>query len=1763
MKSKTEASFNRYGACESQAQRLEALKHEISQRTGEIILQSQETVTTKIITILAFKQPMMKNFIRKISALGHKSKVSPLTTYSTTSPSAADLMWIHDMIDNPNYPDSGLYQQSNTLITTFTGYIRVRFGSRATIAPTVQTSASAFQILESISSPYLANAPTMSVLAGSHVPACNNVVRNTDFGTITIHVYCLDKHLSISIDRNASTTELCNLMYGWANKNMNIHDGAYTFIFKYGMSCIVPDRKISDYAISNGARINVIICALHGGAQETQQLLLPTYSHVLNCEMQLLNDFQLQSADEIVPGFNYKEILDKLNNMLPYVSIAQKDTIMWLTSQFEKLVSVSYWYKKCDSYADYTMLTLTAYQTFTGKSATKEFINRSIIFNLQSDGDVGEVLKSLRKGFDGVEHAKENPFTKRIVNIYSYLLVHGFLERFGFSLNDDDYSRMEKKMYLTSYSSKKEMFLCVCETTLFICEKLFEYKVTGDINMWGNDSTNYESWFSITDKLISLAPYTSNLTPHGMSYFEFISELKDSIEKGNTYTRFIEKNNGYTYALMHKKLLSLKMIESTELTRRSAMKERKAPFGVLVHGTSSVAKSTFSKMLYYYYAALHNLGSEDHYRYVRNPADEYWSNFDTSKWCVQLDDIAFLHPGKSSEADPTLMELLNVVNNVPYVPPQAALEDKGRTPVLAQLVVATSNAADLNAHEYFWCPLAIRRRLPYVIEVRPKQQYIHENGRFIDPVKLDPINGDFPDYWIITVSKIIPFFDGQRDLAKLEVVEEFDDINKFLKHFGAASLAHLANQDKSDICDKEMKKLHVCPICLMVTKYCECNVELQSKSDEFFFWRIYTALVGIITGSWWKFWMAMAACDYFITFNIYMGRYKIIRYVTTRFLSKYYTRTKFLQIQSSFARNICDNKQWLLFVATLGLVVVFFKCTFSATNPIKDEDDEPNTDNSEYTMQSENDRFEALKSKVEREEKANVWFNSTLETATFEVPHSSLCMQSLEPTGIRDLFSKNIVHLNVRYKRLGLPKISSTGGIILTNNIILLNNHTLPIDIEEYEIEIVTELTITGVNGNLRMRLNNKEIVRDFTCDVALFKANSLPPRKSIMKYWGESHGNISRALVLQRSSVGTCAHQIERAVTAFPDMYLDALERSLDAYMAQSQTVTKAGDCGSMLINHGPRGPVIVGMHTFGSGFLAGFVHLRKTNLEKLILLLNEQCILPFNVQGSFGPDLKINGAEIPIVSLHHRSVFRYIEKGTANVYGSLNLPRAMPKSSVCDTILSEEMKQHFNVVNNYGQPAMSGWEPWRKNVVEMVQPPVIMDTSILKHCVNEFTKDILASLPLGWKEDLFFLNKLESVNGIPGVMFIDRINVSSSMGFPWNTSKKKFVHSTNNPNNMDEITFSDDVWQRYDAIIGRYECGERAFPVFTGHLKDEATALEKIAIKKTRLFTGAPIDWSLVVRSRLLSFVRLVQKNKFIFEAGPGTVCQSTEWGNIHDYLTKHGDDRIVAGDYGKYDKRMIADIILASFEIIINIHREAGFSEAELLQIAAIGYDISFSVVNLHGDLVGFFGTEPSGHPLTVIVNSLVNSLYMRYSYTILNPEQTCSTFKRNVNLFTYGDDNIMGISVNAPWFNHTSIQHIMSTIGVEYTMADKKTLSKPYCNLQECNFLKRTWIWNTEVGAYLCPLEVDSVYKSLMIGVPSKTICPEEQMVNIISSANVEFFFHGREFFEKHYSFFGEILDRVEFKPYVNSTTLPDWLSLKDRFWRASEQIASRR
>jgi hypothetical protein len=217
--------------------------------------------------------------------------------------------------------------------------------------------------------------------------------------------------------------------------------------------------------------------------------------------------------------------------------------------------------------------------------------------------------------------------------------------------------------------------------------------------------------------------------------------------------------------------------------------------------------------------------------------------------------------------------------------------------------------------------------------------------------------------------------------------------------------------------------------------------------------------------------------------------------------------------------------------------------------------------------------------------------------------------------------------------------------------------------------------------------------------------------------------------------------------------------------------------------------------------------------------------------------------------------------------------------------------------------------------------------------------------------------------------------------------------------------------------------------------------------------------------------------------------------------------------------------------------------------------IAYDTAFPTVDFNGDLIQFFGSNPSGYPLTVIINGLVNSLYIRYAYHQLNPHNEVNSFQENVRLLTYGDDNVMTSKVN--WFSHTTISETLQAIGVTYTMADKQAKSIPFISLTQISFLKRTWTWNHELRAYLAPLDHESIEKMLMVWVRSK-IAPENQMMDIIKSAVSEYFFYGKNTYNKKVKLLRSIVEIMKWEEYIQPSSFPTWNAMKDRFRNSSER-----
>jgi hypothetical protein len=96
----------------------------------------------------------------------------------------------------------------------------------------------------------------------------------------------------------------------------------------------------------------------------------------------------------------------------------------------------------------------------------------------------------------------------------------------------------------------------------------------------------------------------------------------------------------------------------------------------------------------------------------------------------------------------------------------------------------------------------------------------------------------------------------------------------------------------------------------------------------------------------------------------------------------------------------------------------------------------------------------------------------------------------------------------------------------------------------------------------------------------------------------------------------------------------------------------------------------------------------------------------------------------------------------------------------------------------------------------------------------------------------------------------------------------------------------------------------------------------------------------------------------------------------------------------------------------------------------------------------------------------------------------------------------------------------------------------------------------WRYDSELDALVCPLDEDSIAKMLTKCIPSRTVTLEKQAIDVLSTVTREYFWYGREVFEKKRRMCIDIAVEVELEHVVEASTFPSWDELKLSFDNAS-------
>jgi hypothetical protein len=167
----------------------------------------------------------------------------------------------------------------------------------------------------------------------------------------------------------------------------------------------------------------------------------------------------------------------------------------------------------------------------------------------------------------------------------------------------------------------------------------------------------------------------------------------------------------------------------------------------------------------------------------------------------------------------------------------------------------------------------------------------------------------------------------------------------------------------------------------------------------------------------------------------------------------------------------------------------------------------------------------------------------------------------------------------------------------------------------------------------------------------------------------------------------------------------------------------------------------------------------------------------------------------------------------------------------------------------------------------------------------------------------------------------------------------------------------------------------------------------------------------------------------------------------------------------------------------------------------------FHLSYDMVHLtrHGN--------PSGNPLTTVINCIVNLLYHWYAYIKITGNRSYATFLKDIGTFSFGDDVVYSSDYADSGYSFTEVQKIMQDLGQTYTAGDKSDFCENK-KLGEISFLKRHFRKISD-RLYLAPLDTESIEQQFNYTNIAETDIPTMKVQ--IDEALIEAAAHGEFYF----------------------------------------------
>ena len=347
----------------------------------------------------------------------------------------------------------------------------------------------------------------------------------------------------------------------------------------------------------------------------------------------------------------------------------------------------------------------------------------------------------------------------------------------------------------------------------------------------------------------------------------------------------------------------------------------------------------------------------------------------------------------------------------------------------------------------------------------------------------------------------------------------------------------------------------------------------------------------------------------------------------------------------------------------------------------------------------------------------------------------------------------------------------------------------------------------------------------------------------------------------------------------------------------------------------------------------------------------------------------------------------------------------------------------------------------------------------------------------------------------------------------------KKEFFYRT--ADGTDIITEKGErLLNRVRLQVAMLKKGIRPFFVFRDFLKDELRKKAKVAAGMARFISGSPLDYQILCRMYFGAFAAFVQQGYTRNGTAIGMNPFHGDWHQFAEILRKYY--KFNAGDFARYDTSLHPEIMLAICDMI-NKWYDDGEENAEIRRL------LFLEVVNSRHVFLDviyeWHGSEPSGHPLTAILNSIYTSIFFRLVFGHKNPRGKWAIveFDEHCYFMGMGDDHVQANDEYAAQFmTPINVKEIAERYGMSYTTAEKEEVNEntPLLDFENVTFLKRGFLYGPDFGEWCAPLALDTVLEMALWSRGDTELERTRNVKQTFDHAVVELSLHPREVFDKY-------------------------------------------